>query len=147
VTTTLLVDDQLLLTLLLGREPPDLRPDGAAVVTTGLWYHRLCRALADATVTGSMSRQLGHIGEPLAGAAIRAVIDLPESIGLVSLRTLGWPMADLLATGDRLNLLSLEALAAARHLGASVCLAENDDNLPLRAAAARHRVDVRLVPS
>jgi hypothetical protein len=41
--------------------------------------------------------------------------------------------------------LSLEALAAARHLSAEVCLAAVDDNEPLRTAATDLEVAVRTV--
>ena len=139
----ILVDDHLLLQLLLGREPAELRPAGSTVATTGLWYHRLCRALSSATVTGSMSRQLGQVDPALAAAAVHAVVEMPEAIDLVSLRSLGWPMAMLLSGGERLNLLSLEALAAAIELGADIYLAQSDDNAPLREAATRHGVVVR----
>lgn len=141
----MVIDDHLLVRILLGDEPPDLRPRGAALSTTGLWYHRLCRALADRTVTGAMSRSLGMVDDRIAGAAVSAVIELPDWIGLTSLRTLGWPMAALLANGVRLNLLSLEALASAEHLGAEICLAAADHNPPLREAAAQRDVSVRLV--
>jgi hypothetical protein len=141
----LLVDDHLLLQLLLGDEPSDLRPNGATISTTGLWYHRLCRAVSNTNVTGSMSRQLGQVSNALAEAAVHAVVELPETIGLVSLRSLGWPMAKLLSDGERLNLLSLEALAAATHLGAEICLSASDDNAPLLAAATRRGVGIRTV--
>ncbi len=140
-----LVDDHILLALFLGRQPSDLRPDGGAISTTGLWYHRLCRALAIDTVTGAMSQSLGRVDAALGTAAVGAVIELPEEIGLVSLRTLGWPMSLLLANGSRLNLLSLEALAAAKALGAEICLGEADDNPPLRTEAIRLGVPVRIV--
>ncbi len=78
--------------------------------TTGLWYHRLCRALRDQTVTGAMSKSLGNVDAHIASEVVRSVIELPPSIGLTSLRTLGWHMADLVASGSRLNLLSLEDL-------------------------------------
>ncbi len=139
------LDDHLLLRLLLGDEPADLRPSGAALTTTGLWYHRLCRALADQTVVGSMSRSLGAVDAHVAAEVIAAVIELPESIGLTSLRSLGWPMANLLSSGVRLNLLSLEALAAAEHLGGEICLAAVDHNPPLREAAKQRNVAVRLI--
>jgi len=61
VSTELLVDDHLLLRVLLDDEPPDLRPKPAGLHTTGLWYHRLCRALADRTVVGALSRSLGGV--------------------------------------------------------------------------------------
>ena len=140
--TTLLVEDHVLLGVLLDDEPTSLRPRGSALATTGLWYHRLCRALADQGVVGSMSRRLGTVDDTVAAEVINAVIDLPDNIELVSLRTLGWPMGELVHAGARLNLLSLEALAAARHLSADVCLAAADENAPLRAAAESFGVSV-----
>lgn len=140
-----LIDDHLLLRLLLDEEPQDLRTPGTAIATTGLWYHRLCRALADQAVVGSMSRRLGAVEDDVAASALASVIELPETVELVSLRTLGWPMAELVHAGARLNLLSLEALAAARQLSAEICLAEHDDNDPLRGAASAFEVTVRSV--
>jgi hypothetical protein len=141
----ILVDDHLLLRVLLHDEPEDLRVQGARISTTGLWYHRLCRALSNTTVTGALSKSLGN-ADPLLGArATRAVTELPETVGLVSLRDLAWPMADLLGQGVRLNLMSLEVLAAAQHLGAEICLAAIDENPPLIAAAATLGVRTRLV--
>ena len=143
--SVVLVDDHLLLRLLLGDEPPSLRPAGTAIATTGLWYHRLCRALVNEDIVGSISKQLGDVDDTIAAAVLGAVVDLPDTIELISLRTLGWPMGELIRTGARLNLLSLEALAAARQLSADVCLAEADDNAPLRSAAADFGVTVRTV--
>ncbi|MGH9185382.1 MAG: hypothetical protein ACRD0U_06160, partial [Acidimicrobiales bacterium] len=77
--------------------------------------------------------------------ATRTVIELPGSIGLASLRSLGWPMGQLVSGGVRLNLMSLEALAAAEHLDAEICLAEADHNPPLRDAAEKRGVRVRLI--
>jgi len=143
--SVVLVDDHLLLRLLLGDEPATLRPAGTAIATTGLWYHRLCRALADEKVVGSISKQLGDVDDTVAAAVLGTVIDLPDTIELISLRTLGWPMGELVHRGARLNLLSLEALAAARQLSAEVCLAQVDDNAPLRSAAAEFGVTVRTI--
>ena len=114
----LIVDDHLLLQILLNGEPPDLRAPGARIFTTGLWYHRLCRAVSIPDVTGAMSRRLGRADPVVAASATRAITTLPETIGLVSLRELAWPMAQLLQDGVRLNLMSLEALAAAEDQGA-----------------------------
>ena len=143
--TDLVIDDHLLLRVLLDEEPHELRPDGGRLFTTGLWYHRLGRALADATVTGAMSRLLGDAAPRLAAGAVAAVTELPDTMGLISLRHLAWPMADLVASGARLNLMSLEALAAAQHLGAELRLAAADANPPLLAAAAESGIQVRLV--
>lgn len=143
--SVVLIDDHLLLRLLLDEEPQDLRTPGTAIATTGLWYHRLCRALADQAVVGSMSKRLGAIENDVAASALASVIELPETVEVVSLRSLGWPMAELVHAGARLNLLSLEALAAARQRSAEICLAEQDANDPLRAAASAFEVSVRSV--
>ena len=142
---TVLLDDHLLLRVLLGNEPASLRPRGAALATTGLWYHRLCRALTNEFVVGSMSRQLGGLEPAVAQAVIGSVIELPDTIELVSLRNLGWPMGRLINADVRLNLLSLEALAASEHLGAEICLAEQDANEPLVLAAGAAGAPVRIV--
>ncbi len=135
-----LVDDHLLLRMLLGEEPHELRLPGARVYTTGLWYHRLCRAISNRSVTGVMSRTLGRADPAVATSAIRSITALPDTIGLLSLRDLAWPMARLLDEGVRLNLMSLEALAAAEHQGAELCLADADENPQLlEVAAARDR--------
>ena len=146
MSTPLLIDDHLLLRILLDDEPVELRPGGAQIATTGLWYHRLCRALADQAVVGSMSRRLGNLDSRSAADTIASVIDLPDTIALQSLRTLAWPMAELVHAGARLNLMSLEALAAALRLGAEICLADVDDNEPLRSAAQRFGVSLRSIP-
>jgi hypothetical protein len=143
--TVVLIDDHLLLRVLLDDEPSGLRRPGTRIATTGLWYHRLCRALADHAVVGAMSKRLGAVADDVAAATLAAVIALPDTVELVSLRTLGWPMAVLVHAGARLNLLSLEALAAARHLTADICLAEQDNNDPLRAAAKNFGITVRSV--
>lgn len=141
----IVIDDHLLLRMLLGDEPNDLQTRSARIFTTGLWYHRLCRALTNSTVSGVMSRSLGSADPTLGARAVIALTDLPASIGLISLRELAWPMAVLLDAGLRLNLMSLEALAAAEQLGAEVCLATADENPQLIAAAALRGVPTRLV--
>jgi hypothetical protein len=143
--TPIVVDDHLLLRILLDVEPDELRPDGAQVSTTGLWYHRLCRSISDRSVTGAFSRALGSAEPPVAVAAIEAATSLPDSIGLLSLRELAWPMARLIDDGIRLNLMSLEALAAAEQLGAELCLAVADENPPLLAAAETRVTPTRLI--
>jgi hypothetical protein len=143
--SVVLIDDHLLLRVLLDDEPEALRQTGWAIATTGLWYHRLCRALANDRVVGSLSRRLGTVEPAVARGVLGAVVQLPETVELVSLRSLAFPMGALVRSGVRLNLLSLEALAAAEHLGAEICLAAADDNDPLRAAASDAGVAVRTV--
>lgn len=115
------------------------------MVTTGLWYHRLCRAINVPAIAGALSRALGGADPAIGSAAISAITELPDSVALVSLRELAWPMARILADGARLNLLSLEALAAAEHRGAELCLAAADENRQLRAEAEVRGVPIRLV--
>jgi hypothetical protein len=139
------VDDHLLLRILLDDEPQELRPGGGRVFTTGLWYHRLCRSVGDRSVVGVFSRALGRVDPAVAAAAIEAVTRLPDSIELLSLRELAWPMARLVDEGVRLNLMSLEALAGAEQLEADLCLAAADKNPPLLAAAQARTTAVRLL--
>jgi len=140
-----IVDDHLLLQVLLNEEPPDLRAPGAQIWTTGLWYHRLCRAISNQAVAGALSRRLGRADPTIATSAARAITTLPETVGLISLRELAWPMAQLLNDGFRLNLMSLEALAAADRRGAELCLATTDENPPLLSAAASRGTPIRLI--
>jgi hypothetical protein len=91
------------------------------------------------------TRALGRPNPPVAAAAIEAVTRLPDSIGLLSLRELAWPMARLVDDGVRLNLMSLEALAAAEHLEAELGLAAADENPPLRTAARTRTTAVRVL--
>jgi hypothetical protein len=140
-----IVDDHLLLRILLNEEPPNFRAPGARMFTTGLWYHRLCRAVSVPEVTGAMSRRLGRADPVVAASAARAITTLPETIGLVSLRELAWPMDQLLQDGVRLNLMSLEALAAAEGQGAELCLAAADENPQLLDVAASRGTPARLV--
>jgi hypothetical protein len=142
---TVVVDDHLLLRMLLDDEPTTLRPGGARVLTTGLWYHRLCRAVSNPTVAGALSRRIGRADPSVGAAAVRAVTALPDTVGLLSLRELAWPMARLLDDGVRLNLLSLEALAVAEHLDAELCLAAVDENPQLLAAARGRGTPTRLI--
>lgn len=116
---TQIVDDQLLSELLRGGLPP--RPD-EAVHATGYWYVRLCQAVLGA------SERTGTLSQPFAGQApimrlraVRKLLELPDEIGLVSLRTLG-PLIARHRNRHRLNALGSEALAAAAHLEADVFL-------------------------
>jgi len=144
VTAPIIIDDHLLLRVLVDDPPARLRRSRRPVVTTGLWYHRLGRALLASTVIGSMSRAIGS--DPVIGAQVVAsASSLPAHIDLVSLRDLAWPMAGLLRDGERLNLLSLEALAAADQLGAEIWLGEANENPPLVAAAARRGIAMHVV--
>ena len=116
---TQIVDDRLLGELLRGSRPP--RTD-EAVYTTGYWYVRLCQAVLGASDrTGALSQPFAGQAPVMRERAIRRVLELPDEIGLVSLRTLG-PLIARHRRRHRLNALGSEALAAAVHLEASVFL-------------------------
>ncbi|MCY4663412.1 MAG: hypothetical protein OXC00_01960 [Acidimicrobiaceae bacterium] len=116
---TQIVDDQLLGELLRGGHPP--RTDEPAY-TTGYWYVRLCQAVLGASErTGALSQPFAGQPANLRDQAIRRLLELPNEIGLVSLRTLG-PLIARHRRRHRLNALGREALAAAVHLGADVFL-------------------------
>lgn len=121
-----LVDDQHLGAILRGHSPPDPH---ARIFTTGYWYVRLCQAALTASAQpGKLSGPFLDLPEPRRSRAIDALLALPEEIGLVSLRDLG-PSIGRLRARHRLNILGLEALAAALHLDAHVYLSANSPKL------------------
>ena len=128
---TTLVDDRALSEILRGER----RIDGS-VFTTGLWYLRLCQAVltTNSPVQGSLSRPIAVLPPSVQQAAIAALVSLPQGIGLLSLRELGPTMAEL-RRKYRLNLLSSEVLAAAKHLNASVLLTTRSPHLEDALAA------------
>lgn len=120
-----LVDDRTLSRLLRGV----ISIDGD-IYTTGLWYVRLCQAVLSSTrpPAGKLSKPIADLPSPERDAAIRALVRLPEDIGLLSLRHLGPTIAEL-RNRHQLNLLAIEALAAAKVLGATVHLTTDSPRL------------------
>ncbi len=116
---TQLIDDQLLGAVLRGTLPP---VQDTPVFTTGYWYVRLCQAvLGAADRSGVLSRPFAALPAPARERAVRALLELPDAIGLVSLRELA-PLIGQLRRRHELNILGMEALAAAVHLQAAVFL-------------------------
>lgn len=115
--TAVVIDDRLLIEeLLVG-----LHPTAGALHTTNYWYYRACRA----AVIGAG----GHLSGPFArldlvhqSSAVRALLALPEDIQLPDPRATVPKMAELAQRHPRLNLLNLEAAAAALTLDATVWL-------------------------
>jgi hypothetical protein len=130
--TVALIDDQLLGQVLRGRTPRSLV--GKDLSTTGYWYVRLCQAVLGANERrGVLSSPFTALPPPLRSAAMRAVLELPDEIRLLSLRELGPTIAQL-RNDHQLNILGLEALAAATRLNAKVCLSAPS---PMLEAALR----------
>jgi hypothetical protein len=111
------------------------------LVTTNLYYVRLCKSVVAArggTLTGSWSRERRReLG--------RSLLELPESIEILPVRLIGYRMAEL-AESQRLSTLGAEAIAAAEHLGASLCVWDGDDSPGIREAARATGVTYRTIP-
>ena len=118
--TVALIDDQLLSRVLRGRAPKSLAT--VELFTTGYWYVRLCQAvLGAAERTGVLSAPFAELPPELREQALEALVQLPSAIGLLSLRDLA-PSIGMLRQRHDLNILGMEALAAAHQLGATVML-------------------------
>lgn len=127
---TVLVDDQTLSALLRG----DRRWPEDEVFTTGCWYLRLCQAVARGA-GGALSGPLLSLAASRREAALRAVLELPDAVGMLTWRIVAPVMAAQLAgPGRGLNLLAREALAAASVLEAQVLMAPGNEHRLLLAA-------------
>src|SRR6266542_2338681 len=113
VEVVVLLDDRLLVEeLLVGLRPRRRRP---TLFTTSYWYCRACRA-ALAGAGGHLSGPFEQLAEPEQERAILSLLELREDIGLPDPRATVPLMADISRRHSRLNLLNLEAVAAARLL-------------------------------
>lgn len=99
--------------------------------TTNLYFYRLSKSVVSArggTLTGSwppeQRRELG-----------RRLIFLPTDIEVVPLRLLAYRMAEI-SDVHRVSTLGAEAVAAAEHLEAPLCVWEGDDGPAIRSAMA-----------
>jgi hypothetical protein len=136
---TQLVDDQLLSRILRGGSPPKRR---APLFTTGSWYVRLCQAvLGAAERPGVLSGPFAALPPRARACATQALLELPDTVGLLSLRDLGPGIGRLRQRHD-LNILSLEALAAAVHLEAEVYLSAESPRLEAALHAEGRRATI-----
>ena len=139
--TVALIDDQMLGAVLRGKRPRVLT--SKEVYTTGYWYVRLCQAVLGAQERiGALSRPFVELPEELRERALAAVLQLPEDIGLLSLRELGPTIAEL-RQHHQLNILSIEALAAATRLDAHVYLSASSPQLESALRSAKLKVKVQ----
>jgi hypothetical protein len=130
-----LLDDGHLSAVLRGTRLADL--DGRDLFTTGYWYVRLCQAvLGGQGASGRLSGPFASLPDGLRARASAAVMRLPDAIGLVSLRELA-PVMGQLRQHHSLNVLGMEALAAARYLHADVFLSAESPRLQ-QALAVEH---------
>jgi len=75
----------------------------------------------------------------------RRLLDLPASILILPMRLIGYRTAEL-AEGQRVSTLGAEAVAAAEHLGASLCVWEGDDRPGIREAASATGIRYQTIP-
>jgi len=111
------IDDRLLIEeLLVG-----IARNDAAIYTTMYWYYRACRA-AVAGGSGHLSGPFGDVPQAEQQRAIASMLQLPTNVGLPEARLCIPRMVDIATRHPRLNLLNLEAVAAASTLEAIVWL-------------------------
>jgi hypothetical protein len=117
--SAVLLDDRLLIEeLLVG---VDRRRRRLELYTTAYWYYRACRA-AVAGGSGHLSGPFADLAQPEQERAILSLLELRDDVGLPDSRTVVPVMAEIARRHPQLNLLNLEAVAAARRLPAEVWL-------------------------
>ncbi|MEZ5142412.1 MAG: hypothetical protein R2726_07815 [Acidimicrobiales bacterium] len=139
--TVALIDDQLLGAVLRGQPPRTLA--SKTVYTTGYWYVRLGQAVLGAQErTGVLSRPFVELPDAMRERALAAALELPAEIGLLSLRELG-PIIAQLRLHHQLDILGIEALAAATRLQANVYLSARSPQLEQALRSANLTVKVQ----
>jgi hypothetical protein len=94
---------------------------GKTIHTTMYWYYRACRA-AVAGAGGHLSGPFRGVPQAEQRRAISSMLQLPENVGLPQARETVPRMVDIAARHPQLNLLNLEAVAAATVLEATIWL-------------------------
>jgi hypothetical protein len=111
------IDDRLLIeALLVGIDRND-----ETIHTTVYWYYRACRA-AVAGAGGHLSGPFADVPQAEQQRAIASMLQLPVDVGLPEARQTVPRMVDVATRYPQLNLLNLEAVAAASTLEAIVWL-------------------------
>ena len=93
----------------------------AGLFTTTYWYYRACRA-AVLGGSGQLSGPFARLAVEEQAAAIAAMLVLPDDIALPNPRSLVPEMVRMHQRHAQLNVMNLEAVAAASMLGARVLL-------------------------
>ena len=117
--SNVLFDDWVLVARAVGL--PITLPHRAALHTTTYWYYRACRA-AVAGAGRHLSGPFLALDPARQAAAVAAMLELPDDVGLPDPRALVPEMVGVHQRHPQLNLLNVEATAAARLLDARVLL-------------------------
>ena len=114
-----ILDDRLLIEQIL----TGIRPGRRSIEfhTTAYWYFRACRA-AIAGAGGHLAGPFEQLDSGMQRRAIQSLLELPDEIALPDPRFTVPLMAEVSRRHPRLNLLNLEAVAAALVLQANVWL-------------------------
>jgi hypothetical protein len=139
-----IVDDQLLVAVLAGRERSAssllaTRILGSEVYTTGVWYWRLARAAVRGAPSGVLSRLIADLPADDQVAVRGSLASLPPGIGLLSFRSLVPLMRNI---PGQPNLLTAEAVAAAMILEAPILVSTESGLLRRTASAVGVAVEV-----
>ncbi|HWL43147.1 MAG TPA: hypothetical protein VNQ73_09395 [Ilumatobacter sp.] len=140
----LVVDDQLLLAVLSGIAPGEVTAGATRgeVFTTGSWYYRLGRAVTAGSGSGSLSGRFQALAEPVRSRVQASLEELPDEIGLLSLRVVV-PVMQAFQLTRPTNFLTAEALGAALLLDAEVAV--TTDAPLLRAGCVELAIGYRVV--
>lgn len=117
-TSRSLIDDRLLIARLVGER---VRLPRVGLFTTSYWYYRACRA-AVVGGSGQLSGPFARLAADEQAAAIGAMLVLPDHIELPDPRLLVPEMVRLHQRHSQLNVMNVEAVAAASLLEARVLL-------------------------
>lgn len=146
---TVVIDDHLLRDVLSGDRSQDLGGLASAVATTGLWLFRLTSALAAPAVVDRLTASVAVLSAEQQDRFRTRLVALPDSIEVLHLRQLAWPMAELQsrhrAEGRPLSAAMAEALAAAQALEAGIAVSRLDVGPHLKAAAEHDGVSFRVL--
>jgi hypothetical protein len=136
------IDDHLLRDILAAEQGRRLARlvDTNELATTNLYYVRLCKSVIAAR-GGTLTRDWAADRRRELG---RRLLDLPASIPILPMRLIGYRVAEL-AESLRVSTLGAEAVAAAEHLGASLCVWDGDDGPGIREAARATGVSYRTI--
>ena len=137
-----LIDDRLLVERLLGGDPVS----NAQIATTPLWYFRACRASV-LGAGGQLSGPFARLDDEHQGAAITRLLELDDDVELPDPRNTVPVMAQVAQRHPQLNLLNLEATAAALVLEATVVLSAKAATGILPGVLGKERIPWRIFNS
>ncbi len=141
---TIVIDDHLLRDVLTGERPNDLGCTATRLATTGLWLFRLSSSFAGPQATRKLSAPVRSLPAGQQERFRAELIALPDTIDVLHLRQLAWPMAQLQSRhrtlGHHLSAAMAEALAAAHELAAGIAVSRHDVGPGLEAAAVHDRI-------